>query len=283
MTEREPSKTALGVALLRAVHQLLDESPKILDDYVAVRLFDPARLDGIRAAPQRFRTRESRYFRAHILMRSRYAEDRLARAVGRGVRQYVSLGAGYDTFAYRQPEWARGLRIFEVDQPATQREKRARLEAAGIQPPANVEFVPIDFERTSLAEGLLASGFDPAQPAFFSWLGVMMYLEQAAIDAVFRFVAACPRGSELVFTFAPPERTDPEGKRHTATMAERAARRGEPWKTRAAWPDLARQLQGHGFSEITCPTSAELRGWYIDGRSDGLQISDRRTLASAVV
>jgi methyltransferase (TIGR00027 family) len=283
MTEREPSKTALGVALLRAVHQLLDGSPKILDDYVALRLFDPALLDGIRAAPERFLTRESRYFRAHLVIRSRYAEDRLARAVARGVRQYVSLGAGYDTFAYRQPEWARGLRIFEVDQPATQREKRARLEKAGIQPPANVEFVPIDFERTSLGEGLRASGFDPAQPTFFSWLGVMMYLEQAAIDAVFEFVAACPRGSEIVFSFAPPERTDPEGKRHTATMAERAAMQGEPWKTRVAWPDLARQLQGHGFSEITCPTIADLRGWYIDGRADGLQISDRRTLASVVV
>src|SRR5262249_22024613 len=145
--------------------------------------------------------------RSHVVLRSRVAEDRLADAVARGVRQYVVLGAGFDTFAYRQPDWASGLRIFEVDHPESQAAKFAALASAGVTVPRNVTFVPVDFERESLAHALSAARFDAARPAFVSWLGVMVYVDAAAAASVFRMVASLPASSEIVFTFAP--RRDP--------------------------------------------------------------------------
>jgi methyltransferase (TIGR00027 family) len=168
MTEPESSKTALGVAVLRAVHQLIDTTPRILDDPVILQILGPAVLDGIRADPARYQTPRSLGLRSHVVIRSRYAEDRLAQAFLHGIRQILILGAGFDTFPYRQPVWAKCLRIFEVDHPATQRDKLARLQAAAIVIPPNVEFIPVDFETTSLADGLKASHFDFTQPAFVS-------------------------------------------------------------------------------------------------------------------
>lgn len=114
--------------------------------------------------------------RSHIVLRSRYTEDSLAEAVGNGVRQYLMLGAGLDTFPYRQPHWARMLRIFEVDHSASQRSKRERLALAGIEVPSNVELIACDFETTSLSDCLRKSSFDFGKPALLSWLGVTMYL-----------------------------------------------------------------------------------------------------------
>lgn len=176
-------------------------------------------------------------------MRGRFAEERLARAVERGVRQYVVLGAGYDTFAYRQPPWARALTILEVDRAATQTDKRQRLADAAIAPPGNVRFAPADFEIHSLAEILQAAGFDSQRPAFFSWLGVTMYLPLAAIEAVLSFVARCARGSEIAFTFAPPES-------RSSPLAERAAANGEPWLTFFSRPEIEALLRAHGYSSI---------------------------------
>ncbi len=251
MAEGESSRTALGVAARRAVHQLVDATPRILDDPVVLRLLDPAYLDRIAADP-RHRSAPAKALRAHLLLRSRYAEDRLSKAVERGIRQYVLLGAGFDTFPYRQPDWAQPLRIFEVDQPATQREKQRRLQAAGIAIPANVAFVPVDFETTSLDDGLRASRFDPALPTFLSWLGVMMYLSQEAVDAVFRFVLSLPPGSEIAFSFAPPSDAE-ETDRPYASVAERAAQAGEPWKTRIAPDDLGQYLSQWAFQTSLSP------------------------------
>lgn len=250
MTERAASATALGVATLRAAHQLLDGTPKILDDPVVLRLLDPEVIARVHANPERFAEPQVRRLLTHVVTRSRCAEDRLAEAVGRGVHQCVVLGAGFDTFAYRQPPWAAALRVFEVDHPASQRAKLARLGAAGIAIPSNVEYVAIDFETTSLRDGLARSALDPSAPVFVSWLGVMVYLTQAAIDAVFAFVASYPRESEIVFTFTPPpEPGAPDG------LATRAAEVGEPWLTRVDPDVLARQLRAHGFGRVEFLTS----------------------------
>src|SRR5271157_5401130 len=141
--QRNFSRTALGVAALRAVHQLLDGEPKILDDPIAARLLSADVLQQIQSNPARIHEPPDRGLRSHVVLRSRYAEERMAEAVQRGVRQCVILGAGFDTFAYRQPDWARSLRIYEVDHCATQAEKRQRLQAAGIPIPANLEFVAV--------------------------------------------------------------------------------------------------------------------------------------------
>jgi len=136
---RNSSRTALGVAALRAVPQLLDGEPKILDDPIAVRLLDADFLQQIQSNPARARQPLTRGLRSHGVLRSRYAEERMALAVQRGVRQCVILGAGFDTFSYRQPDWARSVRIYEVDHRATQEDKRQRLQSAGVPVPASLE------------------------------------------------------------------------------------------------------------------------------------------------
>ncbi len=282
MIEDHPSGTALGVAFLRAVHQLIDEAPRILDDPVVVRLFDTSALDRIRQAPDQFRTPQLNALRSHVVIRSRFAEDRLAEAVRRGIQQFICLGAGFDTFAYRKPDWAQALRIFEVDHPASQRAKRQRLEKAGIVIPSNVEFVPIDFEVTPLREGLKAATFDSARPTFISWLGVMVYLSEEAIDGVLRLVVSLPRSSEIVFTFSQPAPADKSAPGRPS-LAERAAVKGEPWRTRITPDDLVRYLKAMGFSAVKLLTPAEIDEGYIGDRQDGLQAPQRTSMASAMV
>jgi methyltransferase (TIGR00027 family) len=281
MSETSPSRTALGVAILRAAHQQVDTPPLILDDPVALALLDEPSRAWVTARPPELHAPGARALRAHVVVRSRFAEDRLAAAVGRGVRQYVILGAGYDTFAYRQPPWAQALRVLEVDLAATQAAKRARLDDARIAVPPNVSFVSMDFGREDLGERLAASGFDRTSPALFAWLGVSMYLDETANEEMFRFVAAQPRGAELVFTFAP--RAAPEDAARGRGLAEMAARVGEPWKTFYDPAVLASRLCEIGFATVWLPTPADLTEAYFRGRSDDLPAPRRRTMASAIV
>ncbi len=176
LPDRKTSRTALGTAYLRAAHQLLDAPPRILEDPLAVTLLGPEAGRRIRAGAEHDQTPERRALRAHVVLRSRFAEDCLEGSINRGVGQYVILGAGFDSFALRQPPWAKGLRIIEVDQPATQEMKRARIAEAGLVIPDNVAFAAVDFERESLRGGLQRNSVSLETPTFFSWLGVTMYL-----------------------------------------------------------------------------------------------------------
>jgi methyltransferase (TIGR00027 family) len=281
---RGASRTAFIVAALRAAHQLLDNEPRVLDDAVAVRLLGPTAIDGIRGRLDQVQSPAARALRSHVVLRSRYAEDRLAEAVRRGVRQYVILGAGLDTFAYRQPDWAAQLRIFEVDQPASQAAKRAALAAAGLDIPANVTFVSIDFETESLRDALQSAGFDAGAPAFISWLGVMVYLAEAAADEVFRFVAALPAQTEIVFTFAPRVSDRPDDDAASAPSAgARAEALGEPWRTFVDPEQLLDKLRRFGFSTVSLLTPAEADERYFRGREDGLPPPRHATIGSAIV
>ena len=282
-TERGCSSTAVRVSTLRAVHQLIDDEPKILDDPIAPRLLDTATRQRIRSHPEQFQTTKAKRLRAHIVIRSRYAEDRLAEAVRRGVGQYLALGAGYDTFACRQPRWAQGLRLFEVDHPASQRAKRDRLLAAGIAVPPNVTFVALDLERDDLARGLVRGGFDPGRPAFVSCLGVLVYLSAQAIDAVFRFVAALPPSSEMVFTFAQQAGAGSDDPRDRDSAATAAAAVGEPWLTRFEPALLVQELHRFGFSDVSLLTSADIERRYFRNRRDGLRAPRRMRLVRAAV
>ena len=282
MIDSSPSRTSLAVAWLRAAHQIVDARPPILDDWVAARLLDPRAIERIHAHPEALQTPGARALRAHVVVRSRYAEDRLHEAVARGVRQLVVLGAGLDTFAYRQPSWAAGLRIFEVDWPATQDDKRARLSRGGVTVPDNAVFVPIDFERTPVADALGAHGFDASAPAFVSWLGVMMYLTREAIDAVFAFARGLARGSEIVLSFMPgPAAMAAPGD--APTLADRVAGMGEPLRTHVAPEELAAWLHRLGFSEVSLLTPGEIDTRYLASRSDGLETFGLVTVASARV
>ena len=279
MAEREASKTAIGVAVLRAAHQLLDGDPRILDDTVVVALLGPEREARIRAGAEAFRDPRSMALRAHVLLRSRFAEERLRAAAARGVAQLIVLGAGLDTFAYRQPAWARGLRIYEVDHPASQGVKRTWLEAAEMALPPNLTFVPIDFEHDTLQAGLARAGFDPSAKTFVSCLGVLVYLTDAAIAELFAFIATLPPLSECVFTFGGTRGPDEPGR---PSLATRAAEVGEPWVSSMEIDDVVAVLARAGLPEPTLPTPAEIRS-YLGERNDGLGPPRRDRIVSVVV
>ena len=274
----EASRTALGVASLRAAHQLLDGLPRILDDPVSVRLIGPEAVARLAAHPERLREPRLAALRCHVVLRSRYAEDRLAVAVAAGVRQFVIVGAGFDTFAYRQPPWAAPLRIFEVDQPASQAAKRALLARAGIAAPANLTYVALDIERLPLRETLAAAGLDLGHPAFFSCLGVLVYLTRDAVADLFRLVAGFPAGSELVLTYTGSESPDDD----PTSLAARARELGEPWLSRFSAEELAAELGRAGFREVEF-LSRERAAAYLGRRDDGLEPPRRVRIVGARV
>jgi len=229
MSQRKASRTMLGAAIFRAVHQVLDGDPKILDDPLAVGLVEGSSREEILAAPPDSLFRPPTWFRSIFVLRSRYTEDSLQEAVANGIEQYLLLGAGMDTFAYRQPKWAAKLRIFEVDQPESQKVKRDCLAKRGIAVPANVEFCRIDFERTSLAEGLATSSMDHRALTFFSWLGVTQYLTREAIDSTLQFVLSMPKRSTIIIeSILPPDSWTPEEKDFLQVVPKFAAEAGEP-------------------------------------------------------
>jgi len=242
----QPSHTARGAAAYRAIHQTLDGGV-IFSDPLAARILDDetrARLDETAADPS------LRPWRLFIAARSRFSEDTLAGCVARGVRQVVVLGAGLDTFSLRNPHAGQGVRVFEVDYPATQTWKRERLKQAGLAVPASLTFAPVDFERQSLAEGLQAAGFQADRPAFFQWLGVVPYLTREAVSLTLDFIAGVPE-SEVVFDYAEPFENYPDDRRaDVMAIAARAASRGEPWLSLFDPAELSKMLRNKGFGIV---------------------------------
>ena len=282
MKEGEGSRTADRVAERRAAHQVRDW-PLVLDDPIALRVIRPEVAHELRTNPPvREATKLGPYLRAFFVMRSRFAEDALAAAVADGVTQYVVLGAGYDTFAYRNP--FPELRVFEVDHPATQATKRQRLAHSGIDIPSSLTFVPIDFTTTKLDEALRGAGFDETKPAFFSWLGVVPYLDRPAIDATFRFIAALPKKTALVFDYAvPPESLSWTSRLIVNEMAKRVAALGEPWKTYFDPAALLADLRGAGFTSAEDFGAEALNRRYFAGRTDKLKLGGAGHMAMARV
>jgi methyltransferase (TIGR00027 family) len=270
MQTGKASRTALRVAIRRAAHQLVD-SPCILEDPVAVPLLGP----GFERDMERASHAVARDFRCFMAARSRYAEDRLAEAVANGVTQYVVLGAGLDTFAYRNP--FRSLRVFEVDFPATQEWKRALLQNARIQIPAGLTFVPLDFEHKALAEALIEAGFNLRASAFFGWLGVVPYLTLDAFRATIKAVAQLPRGTGISFDFVfRPETLSPKRREVFDGLAARVAAAGEPFQLFFSPEEMVTELRGAGFDRIEQADSSRLNDLYFDDRTDGLKLSDSR-------
>jgi methyltransferase (TIGR00027 family) len=277
MSDHKASHTAIGTAYLRAAHQLLDAQPRILNDPVALSLLGPGALQRIQNTANYYRTPESLALRTHVVLRSRFAEDRLAAAVLCGVTQYVILGAGFDTFALRQPSWAKALKIFEVDHSGTQAMKCSHLASAGLAIPDNVVFANIDFEHESLHDGLLRYHVSMDEPTFFSWLGVTMYLKEDAIDAVLRSVAMFPMGSEIVLTFAPPPGDSP------SPLAQIVASYGEPWVSYFEPDELEARLLGAGFSKVEFLSPAEAEARYFRQHPRDLPVPKRTHILYAVL
>jgi methyltransferase (TIGR00027 family) len=276
----EPSRTARSTALQRAAHQLL-ETPRVFEDPVALRIFGAQGVAWLGRNLEAFRTDSARAMRAFLVMRSRYAEDQLALAVARGVTQYVVLGAGLDTFAYRNPY--RRLRVFEVDHPSTQAWKRSRLQEQAIGMPRSLTFAPVDFETQTLAGGLQAAGFRADRPAFFSWLGVTVYLSKEAVAGTLRTIAAV-KGSQVVFDFAPPASAIGEQERASrARSAARVARAGEPWINFYDPAPLADELRAAGYSTARFFGTDDMNQRYFRNRSDGFRLYGSGQMMTAQV
>jgi methyltransferase (TIGR00027 family) len=264
----QPSHTARGAAAYRAIHQTV-ESGTIFSDPFASRILDDetrARLDEIAADASQ------RPMRLFIVARSRFSEDTLAACVARGVCQVVVLGAGLDTFSLRNPHAAQGVRVFEVDHPATQGWKRERLKQAGLAVPSSLTFASVDFERQSLADGLMAAGFQADRPAFFQWLGVVPYLTREAISTTLDFIAGVPE-SEVVFDYAEPFENHPADRRaHLLAVAERMAALGEPWLSFFEPRDLSEMLRNKGFGIVENLGLAEISDRFFGGLKQGIVI-----------
>lgn len=272
--EKGPSRTAVRTAIHRAAHLLLDGNPKILTDKFAgafagygsdadllhaletLKLFDPPRM------------------RAVCTVRNRYAEDELEGAFRRGVAQYVILGAGLDSFAYRRPERIASVEVFEIDHPTSQAWKRARIAELGIAPPPRLHHLPIDFERQTLTEGLVAGGLDRKIPALFAVLGVAQYLTQDALSQMLRDIAETSApGSELVMQYvAPLESLETSEAALAQALAKRAVESGERWLSFYEPVEMERRLREAGFGAISQFGRDVATERYLRNRTDGLTL-----------
>jgi methyltransferase (TIGR00027 family) len=251
----QPSLTALTAAAARAAHLIVDTEPVIFADTLAQAMLGERAEELISYHRAHGTHPVLAGARAQVTCRSRYAEDRLADAIGRGIGQYVLLGAGLDSFAYRSP-LARRVRVFEVDHPATQEYKRCVREVAEGAGAAGgdggragrVRFVAVDFGRDSLGEALGRAGFDAEQPALVSWLGVTMYLDESAIEATVAVLGGFAPGSEVVVDYMlPAGMRDAAGQMYADLVGQAAAEWGEAWRSAFAPGAMAALLARHGF------------------------------------
>jgi methyltransferase (TIGR00027 family) len=265
-----PDSTAVRVALWRALHVEVDPPPHVLEDEIGLKLVAPD--DGWRHRPDMDPHFTSR-FRASIVARARFIEDMVVERAGRGVGQYVILGAGLDSFAQRRPEIASSLKVFEVDQPGPQAWKRQRLIELGFGIPEWLRLVPVDFEAgDAWWQRLAAAGFESGQPAIVASTGVSMYLTKDAIAATLRQIAALAPGSMLAMTFLLPLELADSEVRPGLQLAEKGARAsGTPFISFFTPTEMLALARGAGFREVQHVSAATLAQRYFAGRTDGLR------------
>jgi methyltransferase (TIGR00027 family) len=303
MAENQAGITALITAYARAYHATHD-SPKIFDDFLADQMytqeehtsFDQSLAGLIKLIDPEFAATQPDQANALAgviqlhngpvtLSRSRFTEDRLEEAIRQEVEQYVILGAGFDTFAFRHPELDGRLQVFEVDHPTTQAMKHERIDMAGWQLPANLHFVPIDFSKESLADALRRCPYDPQKLSFFSWQGVTYYLTREVVFATLQAIAGiAARGSAIVFDYMDADAFIPEraGKR-IQLMQWIAGQVGEPMKAGFDPQTLAIDLAGQGFHLEENLAPAEIEQRYFQGRADRYHAFEHVHFARAVL
>ena len=268
------SKTAILAASVRAYHHQQSKSLVFADDYAidmvpfVWRVIAKNRLLGWFVVHKVFHSFRS--IHTEVILRARYAEDRLMEAISAGVEQYVILGAGLDTFSMRHKELADSVRIFELDHPATQATKEKQVREVNGDVPPNLVFVPIDFETDQLNEALIRAGFNPQEPAFFSWLGTTYYLTKDAIrETLGRVADVAAPGSHIVFDYKLARHLIPAESLPFADRLDRfVARRGEPMLSVFAPEELNDEMSQFGFVEIETIPSEEQKRRYLKDRSD---------------
>ncbi len=272
---------------MRAAHTRLDD-PVLIEDPWGDRLGFANEREAIEArgaSPDLDANLRAHPSYGTVILRARYTEDRLAEAVQRGVRQYVIVGAGLDSFALRRPAFAEELEIFEVDHPSTQEFKTQRLESCGIAMPAGLHLVPADLSETPLDDALVGSPFDGERPAFFAWLGVTPYLTREANLATLTAIAACaPPGSEVVFSYLNQGVLDSDAADDPIQQARsQVASLGEPWVSGFYPERLEAELRGTGMALIENIGPEQLAARYCAERRDGLRPTPGSHLARAQV
>jgi methyltransferase (TIGR00027 family) len=297
MRTDQHSRTAVAVAFMRAQHHLHDE-PKVMDDPYAQRLLTAGEMAAITERYVRdgaelgitggdrqsvlARTLRTAKPAAFVLARARYTEDRLAMAFERGVGQYVLVGAGLDTFAFRRVDMRQRLQVFELDHPSSQAFKRERLAAAGLTAPPNLHFGTVDFERESVAEALARLPFRSEQPAVFAWLGVTMYLTRPAIEATWRALrSVAAAGSELVFDFIQPTVLSETASARVQQVRERTRAAGEAMITGIEPAALGADLDACGWTLIEHVDAPEIERRWFPTRTDGYVVGSAGHLACA--
>src|SRR4030043_157245 len=293
MEEGKTSVSAIFASLSRAAPIFLDGEPKILRDDFALGLSglqnEVELKNALKALRTQFRQRTTpelaqcvlHTMRGFAVLRHRYTEDELTKAINRGISQYVILGAGLDSFAYRRRDLENKLHIFEVDHPASQQWKKLRLKELNISLPRNLSFVPVDFEKQALTDELCNHGYKKNMPTFFSWLGVTCYLTEAAVFQTLREIASMLPGSEVVFDYALSELLLSDGERKIWALGQ--ANPSEPDITQFEPNSLAKRLRETGFSEVLDFGTKQANARYFNGRTDELSPSVLNGLSASVI
>ena len=280
MLPGRPSQTMLRTAALRAAHQLLDK-PLILHDPIAVGLVPESSERAVLATLDEHRNQVA--LRLFFALRSRFAEDRLAEAAARGVRQYVIVGAGLDTFPWRQPDYARNMKIFAVDHVSTLASTQVIFRDRGLPKPANLTFVSADLEERRIGKSLSEFGFDPDVPSLCSVLGVTQYLSARCrrLAAICLVTEGGQRDRLLLCTDG--GRLAGDDVQIAVDAGRRNAAIGEPWKTRLRPRELVERLTQLGFSDVFHLTPELAHRRYFSGRGDGSHALGVEQIICAIV
>ena len=275
MTEKGASWTARWAAMARGMHLVIDDDPKIFEDTLGQALASFPDDDPTGINDPAWADREDLTIRTHILWRSRMTEDQLQASVRQGVNQYVLLGAGLDSFAYRRPASLEYVSVFEIDHPTSQAWKQQKLEELGIPIPGNVHFVPVDFETENLLEKLKQSAFDPALPTFFSWLGVVPYLTRKATQETLAALLTAAEGyCELVLDFGVPVEAASEMDRDKLeNMMKDGEVTEEPIRGLYRPHELEATLKAAGFDAVMHISPVDGQNHFFDHRSDRLRLT----------
>jgi methyltransferase (TIGR00027 family) len=274
MENGRASATAQAAAALRAAHLFYDK-PCVFEDPYAIELTSDEYRELHKEAKLKafFDDFGLTAIRGQIVGRARYAEDALEAAVTAGVRQYVMLGAGLDSFIMRRPDLMQRLTVFELDHPDTQAYKLERLNSMQFEYPDNVVFVPVDFEATTLDTALSQTIFEPAQPAFFAWLGVVAYLTREAIFSSLAAIRTCSAaGGELLFDYPILEHLiDPSERALTGRIKQGTAQMGEARPAQHDPRVLIGEVCELGFELVEDLSPAQHRERFFSGRDDDLR------------
>jgi methyltransferase (TIGR00027 family) len=261
----KPDNTAVRTALWRALHLQVDAKPPVFEDETGLQLVAPEEVGNNGRTCTEFTKR----LRASIVARARFVEDMIIKQSEEGIRQYVILGAGLDTFAQRQPYIASKLQVYEIDQPETQAWKQQRLNELGFGIREWLHFVPVDFEASLWWEELLKSGFDIHEPALVSCTGVSLYLSKEAINSTLQQVAALARGSQLAMTFYLPLELMDEEDKPLQEIALKGAREAEtPMVSFFSPKEILELARNAGYKEAKTISTQEMEPLYFSGRTD---------------